>query len=177
MADKEEGLNKSKDVSEEDSLLQPGMLSPKDELHLDSYNQLITKGFLSSLTHNEYQVWRLFANTRLSSELISQELNLSLNSVRNYINRVVRKLRLELTVNKDWSYQDEQKYTSNGFKKNLKTLERQLDSTDKARKIDKMFKERLRKHKREVDAFLKKHPLIRYKLDQFNDEANPNEDN
>jgi predicted DNA-binding protein YlxM (UPF0122 family) len=171
MAYQEENIDNMPDVSEEDSLLKPGQLSEKDEKYLDSYNRLIQQGFLSTLTHQEYKVWRLFSNTQASINEIAEELDLSPSMIRKYIKKVTNKLREELAVEHDWSRPAEQKYSRTGFKKDLKVVLSRDTTRKSALKADRLFKERLKAHKKEVDAFLKTHPLIRPKCeDNFNED-------
>jgi predicted transcriptional regulator len=172
MAYQEEDVDNIPDVSEEDSLLRPGMLSEKEEHYLDSYNRLIEKGFLSALTQNEYKVWRLFSCTQADVFTIAKELTLSVSMVRKYIKQVTNKLREELEIEHNWSRTTEQKYSNTGFKKNLKiTRNKRVDNKD-SDKTELLFKERLKAHKKEIDDWLKKNPLVRRKLEDDNNEDN-----
>jgi DNA-binding CsgD family transcriptional regulator len=172
MADQQDDINAFENISDEDALLQPGMLSKSQTKYLSSYNRLIKKGFLSTLTHQEYKVWRLFANTRASVDEISNELNLSSSMVAEYIQQVVSKLKEELAIEKNWKKPIEQKYTKTGFKKYLREKEIDDPVYKASRQIDKLFKDRLQIHQKEVDAFLRKHPLKRRKPDEddFNED-------
>jgi len=172
MAYQEENIDNIPDVSEEDSLLKPGLLSEKDDNYLESYNRLIEKGFLSSLTQNEYKVWRLFTNTQISVRDISKELELSISTVKSYIKQVVNKLQEELEVERNWHRPIEQKYSNNGFKKNLKAIQNKDLSHKESDKTEKLFKERLKTHKKEIDLWLKQHPLVKRKLEKDDNEDN-----
>jgi predicted transcriptional regulator len=167
MAYQEENLDYLPEVSEEDSLLRPGQLSEKDEQYLSSYNRLIDKGFLSALTQSEYKVWRLFANTQITIKEISNELGLSQSMVRKYIKQVTNKLKEELEVEHNWNRPIEQKYTRTGFKKNLKTKLIKSSTNTDAEKTDRLFKNRIKEHQKEVDDFLRRNPLVKR---QFEDE-------
>jgi hypothetical protein len=163
---KNENIDDVPDFSEEDALLTPRMISPKDRRNLSDYNRLIKKGFLSTLTLLEYRVWRLYANTGSSIPMIADSLDISKREVKKYISQVVNKLKIELEIEKDWSKPVKQKFSRTGTQKGIKTVSKVSPDDRDVEQVDKLFKERIRKYQKEVDAFLKKHPLVRRKMEE-----------
>jgi len=169
MAYQEESIDHCPDISEEDSLLTPGMLTDSQEKYLESYNRLIEKGFLSALTKKEYEVWRLFVNTKLPIWGIADELNLSIKMVRKYIKKVTTKLREELENECNWNRPVEQKYSRTGAQKHLRVVTTKQASNPSTEE-DRLFKAKLKAHKKEIDTFLKKHPLVSHQYQDIVEE-------
>jgi DNA-binding CsgD family transcriptional regulator len=171
MAYQEENIDNCPNVSEEDSLLTPGMLSESQEHYLDSYNRLIAKGFLSTLTKKEYEVWRLFTNTKLPISGIADELQLSMKMVRKHIKKVTIKLREELETECNWNRKIEPQYSRTGAQKYIRVVTTNADPNPSIDE-DHLFKARLKAHKKEVDAFLKAYPLVSHQYKDSDYENN-----